>query len=50
MIKQSCEKCGDQCNQEEMVATPGCEWICTYCFAEAPEAYGFDVDMDGSHD
>lgn len=47
MHRQRCENCGDRCNRDEMVATPDCEWICTHCFAEDPEAYGFDIDLDG---
>lgn len=30
-----------------MIAAPTCQWICTSCFAEDPEAYGFDFDLDG---
>ena len=46
-MKRKCENCGDRCNEEDMIAAPTCEWICTSCFAEDPEAYGFDFDIDG---
>jgi hypothetical protein len=47
MAKQKCENCGESCNRDDMIATPECEWICTSCFAEDPEFYGFDIELDG---
>lgn len=30
-----------------MIAAPTGQWICTVCFGEDPDAYGFDLDLDG---
>lgn len=46
-MKRNCENCGDKCKEEEMIATPSCQWICTSCFGEDPAAYGFDIELDG---
>lgn len=46
-MKQTCENCGDQKEEMDMIATPQCKWICPPCFAEDPEAHGFDFDLDG---
>jgi hypothetical protein len=47
MSKRKCENCGDVCNEADMIAAPTCQWICPACFAEDPEAYGFDIELDG---
>lgn len=46
-MKRKCDNCGERCNEDEMVVAPSGDWLCCACFAEAPEAYGFDLDLDG---
>lgn len=46
-MKRKCENCGERCNQDDMIAAPTCQWICVECFAEDPDAYGFDLELDG---
>jgi len=46
-MKRNCENCGDLFNEADMIAAPTCQWICSSCFAEDPEAYGFDFDAIG---
>lgn len=41
-----CENCGDKLPEHIMIASPIGKWICPSCFAEDPEAYGFDFDLD----
>lgn len=45
-MKRKCENCGDLCDEDAMIAAPTREWICTSCFAEDPDAYGFDLDLE----
>lgn len=47
MAKRTCENCEQKCDADTMIAAPTCQWICPECFAEDPEAYGFDVELDG---
>lgn len=45
-MKQECENCGDKHDERLMISTPDCKWICMSCFAEDPDSYGFDIDLD----
>lgn len=46
-MTRTCDNCGERCDADSMVATPECQWVCPPCFAEDPEAYGFDIELDG---
>lgn len=48
-MKRKCENCGDRCDEETMVATPNCQWICVVCFGEDPDAYGFELELDSDN-
>lgn len=44
--KHRCHNCNQLCKEDEMIATPLCVWVCPSCFAEDPEFYGLDPELD----
>ncbi len=45
-MKYKCENYGEKCDEGSMVFAPEAN-VCIYCFAEDPEFYGLNIEIDG---